>query len=75
MGKEAKVKVATCHSNRKHKARGLCGPCYEKWLKDNNSQYKENQQISSTKWQRLNPEKRKEATRKREERRKNDPFM
>lgn len=35
------MKLAECHPNRKHKARGKCGSCYERWLKDNNPEYKQ----------------------------------
>lgn len=41
------MKLAECHPNRKHKARGLCGACYGKWLHENNpkehERYKEYQ--------------------------------
>ena len=30
------MKLAACHPNRKHKARGLCGACYMAWLHENN---------------------------------------
>lgn len=35
------MKLATCHPNRKHQARGLCGSCYMRWLKENNPAYSE----------------------------------
>lgn len=33
------MQLASCHPNRKHKAHGLCGACYEKYLKEKNPEY------------------------------------
>lgn len=51
------MNLAECHPNRKHKARGLCAACYDKWLKETNPQYKSNQKSNTTKWCEANPEK------------------
>lgn len=49
--------VASCHPNRKMKAKGLCGSCYDKHLKQNNPGYKARQLSNTTVWARKNPEK------------------
>src|ERR1035437_10586050 len=52
------MKLATCHSNRKCQARGLCKSCYDKWLKANNPKYKADQAANTTKWLKIHPDKR-----------------
>ena len=47
------LKVASCHPNRKHQARGMCKPCYDKWLKSCNPDYKKRQAENATKWMRF----------------------
>jgi len=51
------MELATCHPNRKAKTRGLCGSCYDKWLRENNPQYKIKQRENYEKWKLENPEK------------------
>lgn len=34
------MRLADCHPNRKHKAKGFCGACHESYLKDINPTYK-----------------------------------
>lgn len=51
------MRLATCHPTRKHQARGLCKSCYDKWLKANNTNYKERQLSNTTVWAKANPEK------------------
>lgn len=69
------MKLSTCHPNRKVQARGLCKNCYDKWLKENNPLYKRDQIINSTKWQKLNPERRKELNKIRREKELLDPDL
>lgn len=51
------MKLASCHPERKHQARGMCKPCYDRWLKASNPGYRERQLSNTTKWARANPEK------------------
>lgn len=51
------MRLADCHPERKHQARGMCKPCYDKWLKENSPQYKQAQISNTTRWARANPEK------------------
>lgn len=65
--------LAVCHPQRKLQARGLCKPCYDKWLKEVNPKYKEAQAANTTKWLRINPEKRAAISKRRQEKEKTDP--
>lgn len=67
------MSVASCHPNRTVEAREMCRPCYEKWLRDNNPEYKKRQQSNSSSWARLHPDQKKRANKLRLERTKNDP--
>ena len=49
------MKLATCHPERKHQARGLCKPCYDKWLKENNPEYRRKQLENTKRWYEENP--------------------
>ncbi len=51
------MKLAKCHPQRKHKARQLCGACYEKYLKNKNPEYKKKQMSNTTRWARENPKR------------------
>ena len=57
IGRKRRMNLATCHPNRKHKAKGLCGSCYDKLLKEKNSGYKERQLSNTAKWCKANPKK------------------
>lgn len=65
--------AVSCHPTRINKGRGLCGPCYDKWLKTNNPVYREAQIKNTSNWFKLHPEKRTEYNIKRQEREANDP--
>lgn len=67
------MRLADCHPSRKHKAKGLCGACYERHLKELNPDYKERQSVNTTKWIKKNPERAKEIQLRRRAREKNDP--
>lgn len=67
------MKLAECHPSRKAEGRGLCKSCYDKWLKDNNPVYKQNQLSNTTQWKLKNPEKMKIITDRRAAKIKNDP--
>lgn len=70
------MKLATCHPERKQQARGLCKPCYDKWLKENNPEYRRRQIENSQKWYAQDParrEKLKVFNHERWEQRKADP--
>lgn len=62
-----------CHPNRKHKAKGLCGACYERHLKKINPEYKKRQMSNTTKWARENPEKMKAIYERRKLKQQSDP--
>lgn len=68
-----KLKLAKCHPERKVRSKELCGSCYDKLLKSANPDYRSRQIQNSSKWQKLNKEKRKEYNFKRRQREKNDP--
>lgn len=51
--------IASCHSQRVAKVRGLCGSCYDKWLKSVNAAYRARQMENTTEWHRRNPEKKR----------------
>lgn len=61
------------HPERKHQARGLCKNCYDKWLKENNTEYKLKQLSNTTAWARKNPERMKIIYERRKEKQRNDP--
>jgi Recombination endonuclease VII len=67
------VKTAECHPNRKMQARGLCKPCYDKWLKAQNPGYKERQLSNTTRWINANPGKREEYQQRRKAKVESDP--
>ena len=46
------VKHATCHPDRKHKAKGLCWPCYDKAWNEANPERKASHGIA---WHKANP--------------------
>jgi Recombination endonuclease VII len=52
-------KLAICHPQRFHKAKGLCGACYDRQLKIINAEYKARQIKNTTDWLLRNPEARK----------------
>lgn len=70
---EQAVQTADCHPNRKHKARGLCGSCYDRWLRENNPTYKANQTSNYYRWKERNPERWQAVQRARTERERNCP--
>ena len=59
------MKTADCHPNRKMQARGLCKPCYDKWLKAQNPEYRERQLSSTQKWIKAHPGKSEEYKQRR----------
>lgn len=67
------MKLADCHPQKKHKARGMCASCYDKWLKVNNKDYKEKQLSNTTKWALKNPDKMKALVQKRKEKERSSP--
>lgn len=67
------MSLSTCHPERLMQARGLCKPCYDKWLKANNPGYKERQKSNTTAWSKLHPEKRREYSAKSIAKKKLDP--
>lgn len=58
------MKVAECHPDRKHQARGLCSACYEKWLKKYSPKYKARHAKADLAWKRNNPDKVREIARR-----------
>jgi hypothetical protein len=66
-------KTAECHPTRKIAARGMCGACYDRYLRETNPQYKERQRANSRKWREQNSEKCKAYERRRRERLSKDP--
>jgi hypothetical protein len=67
------MSLATCHSNRVNKGRGLCGCCYDKWLKSVNSEYRQRQLSNATEWRLRNPDKKKATYERRKAKQKLDP--
>lgn len=67
------MKLADCHPSRKHQARGLCKPCYDRWLKEQNPEYKERQLSNTTRWMRANPERAAAIQARRKAREQNNP--
>lgn len=61
------MKLCPNHPQRKAKAKGLCGSCYDKQLKENNAEYHAAQKANSSKWMKLNVDRRKAYNRKRNE--------
>lgn len=59
------VRLAECHPQRKNKARGLCGPCYDQWLKKSNPSYANRQKLAKSAWWDKSPEYRAIANAKR----------
>ena len=61
--------MQTCphHHHRKVKAKGLCGSCYDKQLKELNPEYHAAQKANTSKWMRMNADKRKAYNKKRNE--------
>lgn len=53
------MKLSECHPNRKHKAHGLCGSCYDRQLKSENPAYKAKQARNTAAWHEKFPEKTK----------------
>lgn len=54
------TKKCPLHSNRQVYCRGLCSPCYNKWLRDNNPEFKQKQIENNKKWIKANRERKKE---------------
>jgi hypothetical protein len=48
-------RIPECHPERKHLARGLCKPCYDKWL---TSQDRPRHNARKRAWAKANPDKR-----------------
>jgi hypothetical protein len=67
------VKTAECHPNRLHKAKGLCGACYEKHLRDTRPQYREKVDNYYSQWREKNKEKVQQYKHDRHLRQKEDP--
>ena len=67
-------KLASCHPQRFHKAKGLCGSCYDKRLKATNAEYKARQRRNTTDWLKRNPESRQRLNAARRIREINDPL-
>lgn len=44
------MRLATCHPERKYQARGLCKPCYDRYLKSTNPGYKHRQLENTERW-------------------------
>lgn len=44
------MNLASCHPNRKHKAKGLCGACYDRELRQANETYRKSQRDNTSKW-------------------------
>lgn len=44
------MKLASCHPHRKHKAKGLCGACYDRTLRESNSEYRNRQRENTSRW-------------------------
>lgn len=65
--------LADCHPQRKMQARGLCKPCYDKWLKKENAEYKANQKQNTKNWFAKNPEKAKLIQERRRHKDRTDP--
>jgi hypothetical protein len=53
------MSLSICHPNRINKGRGMCGVCYDRWLKANNAEYRRRQIENTSDWFRLHPERRK----------------
>lgn len=70
------MKLSSCHPHRKHKAKGLCGSCYDKHLKSINIEYKNNQRKNLDAWYNKPENKEKIKLYKQTRRLKelNDPF-
>lgn len=67
--------VAECHPNKFAKGRGLCGTCYDKWLKDANPEYRKRQIDNTSAWFRRNPDARKTQALKRKLKEQADPSI
>jgi Recombination endonuclease VII len=44
------LKLADCHPSRKHKAKGMCGACYDRSLRLSNEEYRKNQRSNTSRW-------------------------
>jgi Recombination endonuclease VII len=67
-------KLAACHPQRFHKAKGFCGSCYDRYLKTINAAYKARQAKNVTGWLRKNPDARRRLNAARRVRELNDPL-
>jgi Recombination endonuclease VII len=66
--------LATCHPQRLHKGRGLCGACYDRWLKSVNAEYKIRQRNNTSAWNRKHPDAKKKHAEDAKVRHTNDPL-
>ena len=61
MNQDAPHKCRECPKKRSDQksplVRGLCRVCYDRWLREHNQVYKQNQRTSSSQWRKNNPEK------------------
>lgn len=64
---------ATCHPDRKVKARGLCAGCYQKWFESNHPEYKEKKKKDHDRWAKEHPDRIAKHKADRKQKEKNDP--
>lgn len=67
--------IASCHPTKISKGRGLCGVCYDKWLKSVNPGYRKRQLDNTSAWFRKNPEAKKAQWLKRQARERANPLI
>lgn len=48
---------ALCHPDKPHRARGLCDPCYNRWLYANSLRNQTSKKASNEKWRKANADK------------------
>src|SRR5690348_1119430 len=51
------VRRSDCHPDRPYKASGLCGNCYQKWLRETNPEYAARQRKNNADWLAANSER------------------
>lgn len=68
------MSLSTCHPNRLHYCKNMCRPCYEKWLRQTNPEYRSRQIKNTSDWFKRHPNKRKELNHARRLRELADPL-
>jgi len=54
---------ARCHTEKPHRARGLCDACYDRWLYANSPRHRSNRLRTGSNWKKSHPREAKELDR------------